>query len=99
MAAKMKPVLVTDSHRGIYFGYLVSQTNGGKTVKLERARHCFYYVAKKKDGERGVYSLATSGPQGGSKIGPTVTMTINDVVTVVDCTQEAVAMWKTTTWG
>jgi len=96
---KEKPVLILDAHRGIYFGYLVSKTNNGSTVKLVRARHCFYFVTKKRDGESGVYSLATSGPQTGSKIGPRVTMTIGSVLKIIDCEKKAVESWESATWG
>jgi len=99
MAVKKKPVLILDSHRGIYFGYLASRTSEGKTVRLTRARHCFYFVAKQQDGESGVYSLATAGPQSGSKIGPRVTMTVNDVTKIIDCSSEAVERWESATWG
>ena len=99
MAGKKKPVLVLDSHRGAYFGYLVSRTNCGKTVRLSGARHCFYFITKKTDGQSGVYSLATAGPQPGSKIGPRVTMTVNDVTKIIDCSEGAVSLWEQATWG
>ncbi len=100
MAAKKKPVIIFDTHRGFYFGYLVSKTNQGKTVKLERARHCFYLRTKKEGGHVGNYSAASYGPCSGSKIGPCVTMTINDVSKIVECSDEAVERWeKVNTWG
>ena len=34
MPTKKKAVLVTDSHRGIYFGFVISRTNAGKTLTL-----------------------------------------------------------------
>ena len=40
---KQRPVVIFDTHRGVYFGYLVSVTNQGSTVKLTGARHCFYW--------------------------------------------------------
>jgi hypothetical protein len=92
-----KPVLVLDTHRGIYFGYLVAITNDGRTVKLEKGRHCFYYPTAEA-GHRGVYGLATVGPAEGAKIGPEVTMTINDVAKIVDCTPKAVQRWKKISW-
>lgn len=95
--AKNRAVLVLDTHRGIYFGYLVSTTNAGRTVTLEGARHCFYFPAA-ETGNKGVYGLATVGPAKGAKIGPRVTMTVHDVSKVVDCTPDAVTAWEKAEW-
>lgn len=92
-----KAVVVFDTHRGIYFGHLVSTTNAGRTVKLEMARHCFYFPTPDA-GNRGVYSLATVGPCEGAKIGPEVTMTVHDVSNVVECTDKATKRWKQIVW-
>lgn len=91
----MKPVLILDKHRGIYFGYLKSTKEGGNAVVLEGARHCFYYTAT---GAKGVYSLAVTGPGPGSKIGPRVCMTVRDVSKVVDCAEAAVTAWENASW-
>ena len=92
-----RPVLVTDTHRGIYFGYLVKHDIPNRTVKLEGMRHCFYYTLT--DANEGTYGLATSGPAKGSKIGPCVNATIHDVSKVVDCSVSAVDRWESATWG
>ena len=96
-AKKKKPVLVLDTHRGIYFGYLVKTENNGRTVTLEGMRHCYYYPVAEA-GNKGVYGLATVGPAKGAKIGPPVTATIHDVSKWVDCTKEAVKRWKAAKW-
>jgi hypothetical protein len=97
MASKKRAVLVTDSHRGIYFGYLVRTLEGGNAVRLERARHCYYYALNSE--HRGTFGLASGGPGDGSKVGPRVTMLVRDVVTVADCEPAAVKRWEAATWG
>ena len=89
--------MVLDSHRGIYFGRVVEVLNDGKTVRMEDARHCFEFRCDRED--RGVYALATDGPGAGSRIGPEVTMTVNDVSKIIDCAPDARARWEAATWG
>ena len=97
MPKTKRPVLILDTHRGIYFGYLVSVTHEGRTVKLEKARHCFYFPVAEA-GHKGVYGLATVGPADGAKVGPEVTMTVHDVAKIVDCTPKAVKRWTKVLW-
>jgi hypothetical protein len=94
---KRRPVLVLDTHRGIYWGYIVETLEGGNAVRLENARHCFYFNAV--DGHEGVYGLAAAGPGKGSKIGPKVDMLIRDVSKVVECSKEAATRWESVAWG
>lgn len=87
-------VLVTNCHRGIYYGRCDRWSEDKKVIHLKRARHCFYYSECE-----GTYSLATKGPQEGSKIGPEVNMIITDVATVTTCTDEAVKAWESAKWS
>ena len=96
-AKKKKPVVAFDIHRGIYFGYLVKTENQGRTVTLDKARHCFTFPVTEA-GHKGVYGLATVGPGEGAKIGPPVTMTVHDVSKWVDCTPKAVKRWLAAKW-
>ncbi len=91
----MIPVLVTNKHRGIYFGYAESMDRRPDgSIVLEKARHCFYYAQC-----AGTYSLATSGPMQGSKVSPELPQAvINDVANVVRCTDEAVERWMSASW-
>jgi len=93
------PVLVTDSHRGIYFGWLVAASEDLSSVQLEGMRHCYSYAVPAQDGERGCYSLATVGPAPGSRVGPPVTAIVRDVVTITDVSPEAVEAWRVATWA
>jgi len=95
---KGQAILVTDQHRGIYFGRYVSTLEGGNAIKLNRARHCYTYKAK-GGYDLGTFSLATTGPQAGSRIGPECTITIRDVATITECTDVATAAWEAATWG
>lgn len=90
-----KSVVVLDFHRGIYWGYLVEELDGGNAVRLDGGRHCFYYGVGK---DKGTYSLATVGPSNDSKIGPRVNMKIMDVSKIIDCTDEATEAWEKATW-
>ncbi len=93
----LRAVVVTDTHRGICFGYLRETKHDGKTVVLEGMRHCFYYAVH--TGHQGINGLATGGPAKGSQIGPRCTATINDVAKVIECTPEAIARWEAAGWG
>jgi hypothetical protein len=92
-----KPVLILDTHRGIYFGDLVAKYDNDARVKLKNARHCFYFPVAEL-GHKGVYGLATVGPAKGAKVGPRVDMIIRDVAKIVTCTPSAVARWESATW-
>jgi hypothetical protein len=93
---KNKPVLILDRHRGIYFGYLVEELEGGNAVRLENARHCYYYSTVKN--HKGTYGLATHGPGKESKIGPRVNMKVRDVAKIIDVSTKAMEQWEKATW-
>ena len=66
MATKLRPVLVTTLHRGVFFGY--ASATAGQTVKLKKARNVLYW----SEACKGFMGLAAGGPQAGSKLGPSV---------------------------
>jgi hypothetical protein len=92
-----KAALILDTHRGVYYGRIVKIKDKGRTVELDGMRHAFYWSAG-EDGEKGVYSLATVGPQPGSKIGPRVHAIVYDVAKIVDVSAKAIAAWEAATW-
>ncbi len=96
---KGKYVLVTDTHRGVYMGEFVEERNNGRTVKLEKMRHIFYRTEGPDEENNGVYSLATVGPQPGSRVGPPVTAIIHDVSKVVECSEAARKRAEKTSWN
>lgn len=88
------PVVVTTSHRGVFFGYVEDATLK-ETMTLKRARMCVYWPSEVK----GVLGLATIGPISGSKIGPAVTsLTINNIDALMEMTPKAVAQWESSPW-
>lgn len=64
-SAKLRPVLVTTLHRGVFFGFTDAKENA-KTVKLSKCRNVLYWPAECK----GFLGLASNGPLRGAKIGP-----------------------------
>lgn len=89
------PVLVTNTSRGIYFGWAASlQPDAMGRIELTNARHCYRYVTG-----NGTYGLATIGPQADSVIGPVVSrMSVGNVGNVAECTPAAVAAWEVAGW-
>lgn len=90
--AKEIPVLVTTSHRGVFFGY-ATETNS-KTINLRAARNCLYWPAN----IGGFVGLANAGPNNQTKIGPSADMTLHDVTAVLKCTPEAEKAWVDAKW-
>ena len=90
--ASERAVLVTTSHKGVFFGYATE--TGGTTIRLRAARLCIYWTADL----RGFMGLASSGPQKGCRIGPAVDMEVRDITSVSECTPGAVAQWEKGIW-
>ena len=89
-----KPVIVTTQHRGVFFGYLISD-NAPEKVTLRDARCCLYWDT----GLRGFLGLAESGPNESCRIGPKVPeTTLCDITSVTACTTDAVAQWEKAPW-
>jgi hypothetical protein len=88
---KEKAVLVTTSHRGVFFGY-TTETEG-TTIKLNRARNCIYWR-----GIKGFLALAESGPTKECRVGPQANITLRDITCVAECTPAAVEAWEKAPW-
>ncbi len=83
----MRPVIVC-ANNAIVFGYSKCTTKA--TITLERARWAYYYVNVGSH-----LGLATDGPQEGSRIGGTGTITLRgNIVCVIECTPEAAEKWN-----
>lgn len=92
MAAKKKPetkpVIITTSHRGVFWGYLESEKD--RTVVLTGARNAIQWNTKK-----GFIELADVGPNSGSRIGARAQrITLHDVTSVTECTEAATKAWE-----
>lgn len=90
---KERPVLVTTSHKGVFFGLADDTT--GKSIRLRGARLAVYWATDL----RGFMGLASHGPNSNCRIGPAADITIHDVTAVVEVTPEAVERWNKAPWS
>jgi hypothetical protein len=95
VSKKTKPrVVVTTSHRGVFFGTL--EKRSGTEVVLSDARVCVFWSKT----TRGFVGLAATGPLSGSRISPAAPrMEIVDITSVVHCSDEAVKCWEAGPWS
>lgn len=91
MKTKERAVVVTTSHKGIFFGY--SSDTSGNIIKLNRARNCIYWR-----GIKGFLALAESGPTKECRIGPPADIELRDITCVAECTPEAAKAWEAGYW-
>ena len=89
---KERPVMVTTSYRGVFFGYATETS--GEVVHLKRARNCIYWSADVK----GILGLAATGPSASCRIGPAADITLRDITCVAEVTPAAVAKWEAEPW-
>lgn len=94
MKGKQQPVIVTTSHRGVFFGY--GEPSDAPTIRIEKARMVFYWSADVKS----VLGLAATGPTNGCKIGPAVpAITLRDVTSVVECSEASAKKFEDGAWS
>lgn len=96
MGAKViaeRAVLVTTTHRGVFFGYAVE--TAGPTIKLRAARNCLYWPADNK----GFLGLASMGPTKGARVGPAANIELRDITCVAECTEQSVKAWEAAPWS
>jgi hypothetical protein len=87
-----RAVLVTTSHRGVFFGYTTD--TDGATIALRAARNCIYWPMENK----GFMGLASMGPLKGSRVGPSADIELRDITSVAECTTAAVQAWESAPW-
>jgi hypothetical protein len=88
-------VLVTTSHRGVFFGY-ASGDVVKETITIKNARNCVYWSQDVK----GFLGLAATGPTSSCKIGPKVpSLKLLGVTSVSEVTPEAVEKWEKHPWS
>lgn len=90
---KERAVLVTTSHRGVFFGY--AKDTDGAIIKLRAARNCIYWPREQK----GFLGLASEGPVAGARIGPAADLEVRDITSVAVCTPQAVQAWEKAPWS
>ena len=93
VSVKERAVLVTTSHRGVFFGY--AEKTDGAIITLRAARNCIYWSAAVK----GFMGLASDGPNKACKIGPAADIKLRDITCVAECTPKAVAAWEEAPWA
>lgn len=93
---KLRPVLVTTLHRGVFFGF-TSAKDGDETVRLGKCRNVLYWPTECK----GFLGLAANGPVKGARLGPAVdSIELRDITSVTDMsaavgsTFEAFPVWQ-----
>ena len=88
-----RAVIVTTSHRGVFFGYVEGPTEGLKEVALTNVRCAIYWGTSK-----GVWELADTGPTQKSKIGARAPrLELRDITAIADVSEAAVANWEAVT--
>lgn len=92
-AKSERAVLVTTSHRGVFFGYAVK--TDGMTIKLRAARNCIYWPIENK----GFLGLASIGPVSGAKIGPAADIELRNITCVAEVTPAAAVAWENAPWS
>ena len=82
------PVIVTTSHRGVFFGHATSTEC--QAIRLTDARNCISWSAS----VGGVLGLAKSGPNRDCKIGAVApAITLRDITCVMECSPAAAKAW------
>ena len=96
-ATKEIPVVVTTTHRGVFFGFVPEGADlTQKTVRLTQAQMCVYWSSD----VRGVLGLAATGPRKGCKIGPAIpALTLQDVTSIMEAAPEAAKAWRLSPWA
>ncbi len=88
-----KALVVTTSHRGVFFGY--GTPTNEKVIKLENCRMCIYW----SEDVKGVVGLAFTGPLKGSRVTPAApSMTLQDVTAIMEVTDKAIMAWEKVVW-
>lgn len=90
---KEKAVVVTTTHRGVFFGYATDID--GAIVKLRAARNCIYWSSD----VRGFMGLAATGPSKSCKVGPAADISLRDITSVMECSSDATKAWEAAPWS
>lgn len=91
-----RPVLVTTTHKGVFFGYLASKVSKER-VTITRGRNVVFFDANTK----GFMGLAENGPTDGCRIGPAVIgkSTLFDITGVFEVSSAAVPKFEAAPWS
>lgn len=89
---KERAVLVTTSHRGVFFGYATK--TDGDVINLRAARNCIQWR-----GLKGFLDLAVTGPTNACRIGPAADLEVRNITSVAEVLPEAVKAWEAAPWN
>ncbi len=94
--SNLTPLLVTTSHRGVFFGYArLPGPDLPASIELMDARCCVYWSTDC----HGVLGLAAQGPNKTCRVGPKVpALTLWSVTAIAACTAEAAQQWEAEPW-
>lgn len=91
----VRAIVVTTKNRGVFFGYLVDDSESPETLILSKARMCIYWSTSVK----GVLGLAATGPDKDCKITHSIPkLTLYEVSAILDCSPEAAEQWEKSLW-
>ena len=94
MSKKSVPMVITTAHKGVFFGY--GDPSDKATIRIEKARMCVYWSQDVK----GILGLAATGPSKNSKVGPAVpAITLRDVTSCMEASEEAAKAWESGPWA
>ena len=91
-ATRLRPVIVTTAHRGVFFGY--AGKTDGDVIRLKDARLCVYWSSDVK----GFMGLANGGPTASCRIGPKADIELRNITAVLEITKAAEAAWVAAPW-
>lgn len=87
--------LITTKHRGVFAGEITNESDDGRTITIANARNCVAWR-----GMRGVFALASEGPNDQCRIGAKVDeIRLFDVTSVTPVSEAAWKRWEDAPWS
>jgi hypothetical protein len=95
--SKLRPVLVTTLHRGVFFGYVGPDYKlGDETIKLTDSRNVVMWSRDCK----GFMGLPATGPTASCRISPKAPgCELRNVTSVTDCSEAATVEFEKGYWA
>jgi hypothetical protein len=87
-------VVVTTSHRGVFFGYMPESDVNNDIIALRGARNCVSWSSD----VRGFMGLASTGPNNNCRVGPAADISLRDITSVMKCSPAATEAWEKAPW-
>jgi hypothetical protein len=87
-----RAVIVTTSHRGVFFGYITD--SAADPLPMRAARNVIYWPTE----TRGFLGLAANGPKNGARVGPPADIELKNITCVAAVSPAALKVWEKFTW-